>query len=91
MTLCSSHLVVQRNLLVAAKNFHTRQGELPVMKNFAIRTFVVALAVAGFSASSMYSASTARKSVEAKTLVAAPGLISSPSTQCAPGSTCGLD
>jgi hypothetical protein len=67
------------------------QGEIPVMKNIAIRTFVVALAVAGFSASSMYSATTARRTSEAKTLVAAPGVVKTPSPQCNPGSTCGMD
>jgi hypothetical protein len=60
------------------------------MKNLAIRTFVVALAVAGFSASSMYSVSTARAN-EAKVLVAAPGAVSTPAPMCRPGSTCGLD
>jgi hypothetical protein len=62
------------------------------MKNIAIRTFVVALAVAGFSASSMYSASTARAS-QAKVMVAHPGVVSSPSPMCAPGGgrTCGID
>ncbi len=60
------------------------------MKNLAIRTFVVALAVAGFSASSMYSASTARNN-EAKVLVAHPGVVRTPSPQCNPGSACGID
>jgi hypothetical protein len=60
------------------------------MKNIAIRTFVVALAVAGFSASSMYSASIARNN-DAKTLVAHPGVVRTPTPLCAPGSTCGLD
>jgi hypothetical protein len=60
------------------------------MKNIAIRTFVVALAVAGFSASSMYSASTARAN-QAKVVVAHPGVVSTPATMCAPGSTCGMD
>jgi hypothetical protein len=59
------------------------------MKNLAIRTFVVALAVAGFTASS-YSASTARAN-QAKVTVAHPGIVMSPSTVCNPGSTCGLD
>ncbi len=57
------------------------------MKTLAIRAFVVALAVAGFSASSMYSASMARAG-QAKVLVAHPGVIS---PGCDPGSTCGLD
>jgi len=61
------------------------------MKNLAIRTFVVALAVAGFSASSMYSASIARNNSEAKTLVAHPGVVRTPTPLCAPGSTCGMD
>jgi hypothetical protein len=61
------------------------------MKTLAIRTFVVALAVAGFTASSMYSASTARATNEAKVMVAHPGVVRTPSTQCGPGSTCGLD
>jgi hypothetical protein len=60
------------------------------MKNLAIRTFVVALAVAGFSASSMYSASTARAS-EAKVVVAHPGMVSSPTPVCSPGRACGID
>ena len=61
------------------------------MKNLAIRTFVVALAVAGFSASSMYSATTASRISDAKTLVAAPGVVHTPSPQCNPGSACGID
>ncbi len=60
------------------------------MKSLAIRTFVVALAVAGFSASSMYSASTARAN-QAKVVVAHPSVVNTPSTMCSPGSTCGLD
>jgi hypothetical protein len=60
------------------------------MKNLAIRTFVIALAVAGFSASSIYSASTARNN-EAKVVVAHPGVVSTPSPLCPLGSTCGLD
>jgi hypothetical protein len=60
------------------------------MKNLAIRTFVVALAVAGFSASSMYSASISRAN-EAKVVVAHPGIVRTPTTMCSPGSTCGLD
>jgi hypothetical protein len=60
------------------------------MKNLAIRTFVVALAVAGFSASSMYSASIARNN-QAKVVVAHPGIVHTPTTMCSPGSTCGLD
>jgi len=60
------------------------------MKNLAIRTFVVALAVAGFSASSMYSATTARNN-EAKVLVAHPGVVKTPAPVCSPGSTCGMD
>lgn len=63
------------------------------MKTLAIRSFVVALAVAGFTASSMYSASTARATNEAKVMIAHPGMVSSPTPQCAPGGgrTCGLD
>jgi hypothetical protein len=60
------------------------------MKNLAIRTFVVALAVAGFSASSMYSATTARNN-QAKVVVAHPGMVSTPAPVCSPGKTCGLD
>ncbi len=60
------------------------------MKTIAIRTFVVALAVAGFSASSMYSASTARTN-EAKVMVAHPGMVSSPTPMCSPGHACGID
>ena len=60
------------------------------MKTIAIRTFVIALAVAGFSASSVYSASTARAN-QAKVVVATPGVVNSPTTMCSPGSTCGLD
>jgi len=59
------------------------------MKNLAIRTFVVALAVAGFTASS-YSASTARAS-QAKVAVAHPGVVSTPTTMCSPGHSCGID
>ena len=61
------------------------------MKNLAIRTFVVALAVAGFSASSMYSASIARAKSEAKVVVAHPGVVATPTPLCAPGRACGLD
>jgi len=79
---------VQRNLL---ETFIPAQGELRKLKNPAIRTFVVALAVAGFSASSMYSASTSRTN-EAKVIVANPGVVSSPSPMCTPGHTsCGIE
>jgi hypothetical protein len=63
------------------------------MKTIAIRTLVVALAVAGFSASSMYSATTARRTSEAKVSAAAPGMVGTPTQVCAPGGgrTCGLD
>lgn len=60
------------------------------MKNFAIRTFVLVLAVAGFSASSMYSASMTRAN-QAKVVVAHPGVVNTPATMCRPGSECGLD
>ena len=56
------------------------------MKTLAIRAFVVALAVAGFSASSMYSSSMARAH-QAKVMVVRPGVVPA----CDPGSTCGLD
>jgi hypothetical protein len=60
------------------------------MKNLAIRTFVVALAVAGFTASS-YSASTARAS-QAQVVVSHPGIVNTPTTMCSPGKTsCGID
>ncbi|MFP5232061.1 MAG: hypothetical protein ACLGQX_05455 [Acidobacteriota bacterium] len=56
------------------------------MKTLAIRAFVVALAVAGFSASSMYSASMARAG-QAKVLVAHPhGIMPG----CDPTSSCGI-
>jgi hypothetical protein len=60
------------------------------MKNIAIRTFVVALAVAGFSASSMYSASTARAN-GSKVAVAHVGMVSTPTPVCSPGRACGID
>ncbi len=56
------------------------------MKTLAIRAFVVALAVAGFSASSMYSASMARAG-QAKVMVAHPGVVL---PGCDPGSSCGI-
>jgi hypothetical protein len=60
------------------------------MKNFAIRTFVIALAVAGFTASS-YSASMSRNN-QVKVAVAHPSVVSSPTTMCSPGKTsCGID
>ena len=59
------------------------------MKNLAIRTFVVALAVAGFSASSMYSASIARNN-QAKVVVAHPGIVHTGDRSVA-GRTLGLD
>jgi|GEM_PF-5785378 len=61
------------------------------MKTLAIRTLVVALAVAGFSASTMYSATTARMTSEGKTLIAAPGVVRTPTTMCSPGTACGID
>jgi hypothetical protein len=79
---------VQRNL---NKLYDPGQEKYVKMKNFVIRTFVVALAVAGFSASSMYSASTARANNVAKIVVSQPGVVKTPSPQCGPGSTCGLD
>jgi hypothetical protein len=84
---------VQRKIRNTSKSFRHiyRQGEIRKMKTLAIRTLVVALAVAGFSASTMYSATTARRTSESKTLVAAPGMVSTPNPQCGPGHACGID
>ena len=57
------------------------------MKTLAIRAFVVALAVAGFSASSMYSSSMARAH-QAKVMVVRTGVIA---PGCDPNTSCGID
>ncbi len=62
------------------------------MKTIAIRAFVVALAVAGFGASSMYSAATARDSQAKMVVVGHPGIVGAGGGGCAPGRTaCGMD
>ncbi len=62
------------------------------MKNIAIRSFVLALAVVGFSASSI--ASAARTTNEAKTVSAQPTVVvaNAPAPGCNAGSGfCGMD
>ncbi|MBW4037782.1 MAG: hypothetical protein HIU91_02715 [Acidobacteria bacterium] len=59
------------------------------MGNTIVRSLVLALAVVGFSASSIY-ASTA-KSGEAKVMAPKAGMVCTPAPVCMPGSTCGLD
>lgn len=62
------------------------------MKNIAMRSFVLALALVGFGATSMISsakttsASATRAGIQTQTNV-----VSSPTPLCAPGSTCGID
>jgi hypothetical protein len=56
------------------------------MKNTIVRSFVLALAVVGFSASSVY-ASSARTNVDKSTKL---GMVCTPAPVCSPGSTCGI-
>lgn len=58
------------------------------MGNTIVRSLVFALAVVGFSASSLYASSA--KSHEAKVMTSKPGEVCSPMPVCMPGSACGV-
>ena len=59
------------------------------MKNIAIRTFVIALAVVGFAASSISSASTTQATKASKVIVPTVVVASAPTPGCGP-EFCGL-
>lgn len=62
------------------------------MKNIAIRTFVVALAVVGFCASSISSASTTRATQASKVVVPTVVVANIPAAGCSASSGyCGMD
>ncbi len=62
------------------------------MKNIAMRSFVIALALVGFAATSMTSsAKTTSASASNISVQAQTNVVVSPTPLCAPGSTCGLD
>ena len=62
------------------------------MKNIAIRTFVVALAVVGFSASSISSASATQATKASKVVVPTVVVASVPTAGCTGGAAfCGMD
>ena len=64
------------------------------MQNNIVRAFVLVLAIAGFSASSMNSAAATRatQNNEAKTLVLSTGVVASPTPMCPPNQPdgCGI-
>lgn len=61
------------------------------MKNIAVRSLVLALAVIGFSATSFTTASASRTAQSAASKLAPKmSMLSSPAPLCPPGSTCGL-
>ena len=70
--------------------FLYRQGEIRKMKNIAIRTFVVALAVVGFAASSISSASTTQATKASKVIVPTVVVANMPAPACGSG-YCGMD
>ena len=62
------------------------------MKNIAMRSFVVALALVGFGATTVTSsAKTTSTSATAASLQVQTNVVGTPTPLCAPGSTCGLD
>jgi hypothetical protein len=62
------------------------------MKNIAMRSFVVVLALVGFGATTVTSSA---KTTSASTTMAGvqvqANVVGSPAPVCAPGSTCGMD
>lgn len=79
---------VQRNL---RNIFIYRQGEIRKMKNIAIRTLVVALAVVGFSASAISSASTTQATKASKVVAPTVVIASVPNPICGGVNYCGMD
>lgn len=62
------------------------------MKNIAMRSFVLALALVGFGATSMISsAKTTNASATTAGIQVQTSVVVSPTPLCAPGSTCGMD
>lgn len=61
------------------------------MGNTIVRSFVLVLAVAGFTATSFSAhASRTEQSSVVKTMNSKLGMVSEPAALCAPGSTCGM-
>lgn len=61
------------------------------MGNTIVRSFVLVLAVAGFTATSFSaSASRTQQSSVVKSMNSKLGMVAQPAALCAPGSTCGL-
>ena len=62
------------------------------MKNIAMRSFVVVLALVGFGATTLTSsAKTTSASATTAGIQVQANVVGSPTPLCAPGSTCGLD
>ena len=62
------------------------------MKNIAMRSFVLALALVGFGATTLTSsAKTPTASATTAAVQVQAGVVSTPAPVCAPGSTCGMD
>jgi len=78
-------LEIFRQTLITAKEKYT-------MKNIAMRSFVLALALVGFGATSMISsAKTTNASATTAGIQVQTSVVVSPTPLCAPGSTCGMD
>ena len=62
------------------------------MKNIAMRSFVVVLALVGFGATTFASsAKTTNASANGTSVQVQANVVGSPTPLCAPGSTCGMD
>ena len=87
ITLCCDYLVCPEKNLKSFTNNLVTAKEKYTMKNIAMRSFVIALALAGFAATSFTSSA---KTTSASAKVKA-NVVCTPTPLCAPGSTCGLD
>jgi hypothetical protein len=74
------------------EKFYISQGELHTMENFAVRSFVLVLALVGFGATTVTSSANVARALEAKTSAQVPSVVTTPTPVCVPGkSTCGMD
>jgi hypothetical protein len=83
---------VQRKIRNLSIIFYTCQRRNTQMKNIAMRSFVVVLALVGFGATTVTSSAKTTSSLVATSIRQAHvNGVTSPTPLCAPGSTCGLD
>ena len=92
ITLCCDYLVCPEKNLKSFTNYLITAKEKYTMKNIAMRSFVLVLALVGFAATSMTSSAKTTSTSATKTSIQTQtSVVMTPTPLCAPGSTCGMD